>query len=245
MKRSLLIGTLLVSMISSMTACIEDPGVSDSQVLYRWDPVGQPSSAERGAIMINEIGWAGSVDDAGNRDRDDVFIEILNKHPRPVNFSGWRLNFDGDYKYSLRIPATEIIVPPNGYFVIASKEEGAFGEVADIIMEDLKLGDKANYIQMKDNDRRLIESAGSRDARVFAGGYDLVTTRSMERAQVLFGNRGNLDRSWHHNIEDAREDFDPSSRTYIREGFRRYTLASPGRANSADYSGTTSSGGFE
>lgn len=244
MKGKILYITLALSLVVALVACVEDPGFSDSQVLYRWDPDGQPSSAERGAIKINEIAWAGSVNDDGTRDRDDVFIEILNKHPRNVNLTGWRLNFDGDYSYSLRIPPVDP-VGPNGYFVIAAKADGAFGDVADVIMEELKLGERAVYIELRDNDNRLIESGGSRTERPFAGAYDTVTTRSMERAQVLFGNRGNEDRSWHHNIDDARANFDADSRTYIREGWRRFTMASPGRANSSDYAGATSSGGFE
>lgn len=228
-----------------MTGCLEDPGTSDEQPLYRWDSDDQPSSAERGAIYVNEINWAGSVADDGTYDADDVFIELVNKHPRPVNLSGWRLILGGDYEKSLRIPAVEEPTGTNEYFVIAAKADGAFGDIADVIMEDLQLGKRSVRITLRDNDRRLIEGGGSDTDRPFAGGYDLVTVRSMERAQVLFGNRGNLDRSWHANIDDAQEDWDPESRETIREGWRQYTLASPGQANSADYSGSTSSGGFE
>ena len=245
MKRAKITWMTLAAVLLMVGGCLEDPGFSDEQPLYRWDPDGQASSAERGTIMINEIGWAGSIDDQGNHDPDDVFIELLNKHPRNVNLSGWRLNFRGDYEKSLRIPHMNEPVPPNGYLVIAAKADGAFGEVADVILEDLQLGQRAVFIELRDSDQRLIESAGSRTERPYAGSYDLVTTRSMERAQVLFGNRGNENRSWHHNIDDARDGFDPERRTYIREGWRRYTLASPGRANSSDYAGATSSGGFE
>ncbi len=228
-----------------LPGCIDDPGTSDEQPLYRWDPDGQASSAERGSIYINEIMWAGSVADDGTYDADDVFIELVNKHPRPVNLTGWRLILDGDYQKSLRIPQVDDPVMPNDYFVIAAKADGAFGEVADVIMEDLQLGKRAVQITLRDNDRRLIEGGGSSHERPFAGGYDLVTARSMERSQVLFGNRGNQDRSWHSNIDDAREGSEPDDRQNIREGWRRYTLASPGQANSADYSGSTTSGTFE
>lgn len=219
-----------------------DPGFPDAQQLYRWGDPTQPSSAERGAILINEIGFAGSVSDNGVYDPEDVFIEILNKHPRPVNFSGWRLNMRGDYPRSYRIPAMDFRVAPNDYLVIARKRDGAFGDVADVFIEDLELGKKYLYIELRDHDNRLIESAGSTRDKVFSGGYDLVTTRSMERTQVLFGNRGGESRNWHANIDDARQS---ESSEKIREGWRRFTWASPGAANSEDYAGSTSSGTFE
>ena len=240
-KVAVLLGILVAL---SMTACLDDPGVSSEQPLYRWDQGdGTVTSAERGAIYINEIGWAGSLSDDGVYDPDDVFIELWNKHPRPVNFSGWRLTISGDYQLSFRLPAMDFAVPTNGYLVIAAKADGAYGESADVILEGLKLGKRAVYIELRDHDQRLIESAGSRYDQPFAGGYDLVTVRSMERTQVLFGNRGNQDRNWTSNIDDAAAS--PAVRRGVREGFRQGTLASPGEANSADYSGATTSGTFE
>lgn len=240
-KLAILLGALLAL---SMVACLDDPGTSSEQPLYRWDQGdGSVTSAERGAVYVNELGWAGSLSDDGVYDPDDVFIELWNKHPRPVNFSGWRLNIDGDYRSSFRIPAMDYSIPTNGYLVIAAKADGAFGESADVILEGLKLGKRAVYIELRDNDQRLIESAGSRYDQPFSGGYDLVTVRSMERTQILFGNRGNQDRNWHANIDDAASN--PTTRRGVREGFRVGTLASPGEANSADYSGATTSGTFE
>ena len=220
-----------------------DPGASDEQVLYRWDQETGPSSSERGSVRISEVNWAGSVDDDGNYDPDDVFIELRNQYHRPYNISGWRVYLDGDYQQSFRLPQIDEPLQPNQYFVIAAKEDGAFGDIADVVDDRLKLGKRAVYITLRDADRRLIESAGSRTEPPFAGGYDLVTVRSMERAQVLFHNIGSADRSWHANTDDLNNA--PEGRRNIREGWQRYTLASPGQANSADYSGSTAGGGFE
>lgn len=242
-KKSALVS--LMALVGAISAgCIDDPGTSDQQPLYRWERDNTPSSAERGNVLINEIGWAGSVSDEGVYDKEDVFIELMNKHPRPINLSGWQLEFGGDYEYSLRLPQMDKLVYPNEFFVIAAKKDGAFGESADLILEDLKLGSRAVYITLTDNDRRLMESAGSRQDFPFAGGYDLVTVRSMERSQVLFGNRGNEDRSWHSNIDDASAS-GSAVRRGIAQGWRKFTLASPGEPNSADYAGATTSGTFE
>src|SRR5690554_321221 len=127
---SLAIATGFVFGGGALAGCdTSDPGFPDAQQLYRWTDPGNPSSAERGAILINEIGYAGSVSDEGVYDPDDVFLEILNKHPRPVNFSGWRLNLRGDYERSYRIPAMDFEVGANEYLVIAAKRDGAFAEV--------------------------------------------------------------------------------------------------------------------
>ncbi len=234
--------TLLVVMLAGLglAACNEvDPGNSAEHPLIRWgNEEGEPSSSERGNVMINEINFAGSVKDDGTYDPDDIFIEILNKQPRSINISGWRLNVGGDFEESFRIPKHEKHIAPNAYLVIAKKRDGAFADIADIFMEDLQLGKRAVYLDLRDFDSRLMESGGHKKLPVFSGGYDLVTTRSMERVQVLFGNRGESSRNWHAYSDDV-------GFPTISEGYRKYTLASPGAANSADYSGSTTSGTFE
>lgn len=230
--------------------CNDDPGHSDEQVLYRWDTDDAPTSAERGTLHISEINWAGSVDDDGNYDPDDVFIEIRNEYHRPVNLTGWRIYLDGDYQQSFRLPELEEPVNPNDHLVIAAKDDGAFQNVADVFDERLKLGKRAVRVELRDADRRLVEPAGSAVDRPFAGGYDGVTVRSMERTQSLFDNIGSQDRSWHANTDDVdREHFEGEElvdgRENIAEGWRENTLASPGKPNSGDYAGATAGGQFE
>ena len=189
-------------------------------------------------MLINEIHFGGSVSDRGVHDADDVFIELLNKHPRPINVSGWRIEVDGDFNASYRIPEVDTPITPNGYFVIARKNDGAFADIADVFIDNLDLGHKMVQVELRDRDRRLMEDGGSTSERVFTGGFDGVTARSMERVSLIFGNRGSSSRNWHAYSDD------PGFST-ISEGYRQYTLASPGAANSPDYSGNASSGGFE
>ena len=218
-----------------------DPGLSEQTPLYRSpNPKSSedagPTSGERGSVQITEINWAGSVTDDGTHDWDDVFIEFQNKSERTLNMTGWRLKVRGDHDDTFRIPE----VPPistNEYLVIAHKKDGAFGEVADGFIEDLDLGRKFLKLELQDADERLMGSAGSEHRKVFTGGWDTVTVRSMERVQLLFTNSGTSSRSWHaYSSNEGLET--------IAEGYRKHTLASPGRANSTDYSGSTSSGNF-
>ncbi len=233
MRRLLTIGAAL----TALSACSNpDPGTGDVTPLYRNVVDGEPSSGERGSMMINEVHWAGSVSDEGVYDADDIFIELMNKHPRPINVSGWRIEVDGDFNAGYRIPAVDYAIPPNGYFVVARKDDGAFAEIADVFIPNLELGKKEVKVELRDNDRRLMEDAGSTVERVFTGGYDGVTARSMERGQLIFGNRGSNSRNWHAYSDETG---------LVAEGWREYTLASPGAANSRDYSGNASSGNFE
>lgn len=232
MRKSLLVASLLIM------GCNSDPGNSELTPLYRTIDGFAPTQGERGSIIINEINFAGSVSDSGTYDADDVFIELRNKLSRPVNISGWRLEVDGDFPGAYRIPPHESLIYPNEFFVIARKPDGAFGDVADVFIEDLELGRKYVEISMRDIDRVRIDDVGSTEARVFAGGYDTVSVRSMERVNLIFGNRGGNQRNWHAYSDNEGTD-------QIKEGFRELTLATPGEANSQDYSGNASSGNFE
>lgn len=220
-----------------------DPGIPDSQPVYRWQQDGECSSGERGNMLINEINFAGSVSDDGTFDADDIFIELWNRHPRPINVSNWRLEVFGDTEgyvpdRGYQIPVVKDPIQSNGYFVIAKKRDGAFKDVANVFIEDLELGKQVFELEMRDCDQKLMESAGSRDVPVFTGGYDLVSVRSMERAQLIFSNGGGSAINWHAYSDNTA----PPA---IAEGYRQHTLATPGEANSPDYSGASAAGNFE
>lgn len=221
-----------------LSAGCEHPGDSDQTSLYRWQQDGAPSTGERGNMLITEINFAGSVTDEGVHDRDDIFIELQNKNPRPINISGWHIEVRGDVHRYYRLPTIEEPINPNDYFVIAKKDDGAFQDAADLIIEDLELGTRRVWVGLRDYDKRIMEDGGSRDQDVFAGGFDTVAARSMERVELIFGNTGGSPRNWHAYSENT-------GFPTIAEGWRKYTLASPGAANSADYSGAVTTGSFE
>ncbi|RME51611.1 MAG: hypothetical protein D6795_08045 [Deltaproteobacteria bacterium] len=214
-----------------------DPGEIPFSVLGYGGGEGPGSNAERGSVLITEVGWAGSLDDAGNYHPEDVFIELQNKGFRPVNMSRWEILLTGARERTWLIPESDREVFPNEYIVIASTQTRAFPD-ADFLLPDFTIPKSHWEITIRDKDRRLIEPVGNIDGPPFAGGYDLVTVRSMERSQVIFGNFGTLQRNWHYFTENV-------GRGKIAEGFRKFTLGSPGEANSRDYSGSSSSGNFE
>jgi hypothetical protein len=230
---------LAMAIVALLAGCIAEPPPNDRSVGYRSVEEGEPSSGERGNMTLNEMNFAGSVKDDGTYDPDDVFIELWNRHPRPINISRWHVIVEGDVIRTLRLPTITDPIPPNGFFVIAAKADGAFGASADLIVPELQLGKGYNYIEIRDNDLRLMENAGSLGERVFAGGYDLVRARSMERNQVIFANIGSNGRNWH--AYSMSETYKPT----VAEGYQKYTMASPGVANSPDYSGFSSGGSVD
>lgn len=209
---------------------------------YRSLEDGEPSSGERGNMMITEINFAGSVSDDGTYDPDDVFVEVRNTHPRPINISGWHLILEGDIIRTIRLPQIQEAISPNEFFVIGAKKTGALKNLGSsykgLIAPDMELGKRYVKVELRDNDLRLIESAGHDGLVVFAGGYDTQTVRSMERVQLIFGNQGGNSRNWHAYSDDI-------GFATVGDGYRQNTLASPGIANSEDYSGSAAAGNFE
>lgn len=261
---------LAALLLTSLCGCerAPDSGI-EREVGYRSGTVddGYLSNGERGNVQVNEIMWAGSVRGDGlDRvwDPDDVFIELQNKHPRPIYLHRWQITVevghaldgldetsrDDRSRITYVIPRRESRQPvqPNEFVVIAAKRDGAFE--ADYYIEGLKLPRTHFQITLQDIDNRLIDGGGDARKPAFAGAFDRVTARSMERIQLIFNNRGNRDASWHtYSLNDFDTDergaLHAGLRDRIREEWRPLTFATPGRPNSPDYSGFISSGSFE
>jgi hypothetical protein len=219
------------------------------------------SNGERGNLEVTEIFFAGSVTDDGVHDPDDIFIEFRNGHPRPVYLTDWQLIVqtgtgdqvrDAEYRRTERprktyaFPERENGQPvyTNEYVVMAVKRDGAFRD-ADFYLEDLTIPKGRFSITIRDIDDRLINGAGDHTEDVVAGGYDLVTSRSMERVQLLFSNNGARNSSWHAYSYNAWDAEHAERSSGVGEGYREHTFASPGKAATPDYSGNASAGNYE
>ncbi|MCA9538632.1 MAG: hypothetical protein KC620_07070 [Myxococcales bacterium] len=261
----------LVLLPALLLACATEPepDVRGQAVDYRRGIAADDyrSSGERGNVTITEVMWAGSVKGTGRdrvHDPDDVFIELQNKHPRPIHLTGWQISIEAGYfldgiseppsgnraRHTYIIPLRESRQPvqQNEFVVIARKRDGAFD--ADYYIDDLALPDGPFEIVLTDIDNRLIESAGDARKPAFAGAWDRITARSMERVQIIFNNRGDRDAAWHtyslNDFDDGeRLALHTTLRARVREAWRPLTGATPGMPNSPDYSGYISSGSFE
>lgn len=224
-----------------LLACNPDPGEVTSGVTYRAGTEG-PTSGERGNIQVTEIGWAGSSD--GDRyDPTDVFVEFRNIGSLPVNMSGWRVSIGGGVTRDVVLPDTNVIIGVGERKFAAAKSTGCFPEpdwIAPLLA--FPQGGDPVYIKMLDADERLIDNAGNRDMPAFAGGFDGVRVRSMERMELMFGGEAGDPQIWHFYTP---AEVDVPNNDKIAEACRSHTLASPGRANSPDYSGSIASGSLE
>lgn len=203
------------------------------------------TSGERGNVKITEVMWSGSVTDDGVRDQTDVFIEIKNEGALPVNIEGWQLDIDGAMQLTWIIPEGNTQISVGDRIIIAAKDDRCFPD-ADVILPELRLPDGDPFrLTLRDADERLIEPIGSRTDPVFAGGYDLVRSRSMERIEMMFGGYGTEAQTWHYYTPLRDEEEDLPNNDLVADGCRLGTLASPGRANSPDYSGAFAAGNLE
>ncbi len=260
-----LILTVSASLVLCQVACNQelDPDSRGQSVGYRRGigPDEYLSNGERGNLEVTEILWSGSVTDSGEHDPEDIFIEFRNGHPRPIYLTGWQLIVqsgtgdqirDAEYHRTER-PAKSYTFPvrengqpvyTNEYVVLAVKRDGAFPN-ADFYLEDLKLPRGRFSITIRDIDDRLINGAGDHTEDVFAGGYDLVTSRSMERVQLLFSNNGARNASWHAYSYNPWDEEHAERSSGVGDGYREHTFASPGQAATPDYSGNSSAGNYE
>jgi hypothetical protein len=225
-----------------VTGCNPDPGEADQQVTYRdgLDPSG--NSGERGTVRVSELLWSGSVTDDGTWDPDDQFIELRNEGNRPVLLSGWQLKVRGGVEATWPLPDLDETLDPGQHMFIAAKDTGCFPN-PNLVLPGMRLpqGDPIS-VTLQDLDEHLIDSAGSYEDPPYAGGYDWVVSRSMEKIEIMFGGKGQAPESWHFY---TRTEVEVPNNDRVAEDCRNKTLASPGRPNSPDYSGAYATGAFE
>ncbi len=241
MRRPLLFTLLFTLPLSP--ACDGDPSKeADEGVTYRDGSEGGPTSGERGSVKITEVLWSGAVRGDSDRDQRDIFIEIRNESARGINLSGWRLDIEGPAANTLRIPDNDVVLETGEHLIIAATNARCFPD-AEIVMPELRLPDGDPFsITLMDADERLIEGVGNAEALPFAGGWDYVHSRSMERVELMFGGEGFFPQAWHFYTPAA---VDVPNNDRIAPDCAAHTLASPGRPNSPDYSGAYASGSLE
>ncbi|MBA2321599.1 MAG: hypothetical protein H0V89_10630 [Deltaproteobacteria bacterium] len=218
------------------------PEPSSQGVVFRDGDEEGPNSGERGSVKISEVLWSGSVTDGDAWDLADVFVEIRNEGNRPLDVSDWQIVVEGSVTTTSVIPTSEREIGVGEHWFFAAKTTGCFPE-PDGVLPDLRFsGGDPFQITLLDADDRLIEPIGSTLVPPFAGGYDLVESRSMERVELMFGGEGTSSNTWHYY---TRADVEIPNDDRVADTCRVRTLASPGRPNSPDYSGATASGSLE
>ncbi len=225
-----------------LTGCNPTPDPMVEDVAYRdgLEP-GAPNSGERGSVRISEVLWSGSV--RGDKwDPTDVFVELRNESARPVNISGWQLALSGVRAVTWIVPQSDREIDVGEHVFLAAKSSGCFPDPDYVVPQMAFVYGDPFELTLLDADERLMEPVGDEGSAPFAGGWDGDTSRSMERAELMFGADGTFPHVWHHWTDYA---VDVPNDDRILEECRGRTGASPGRPNSPDYSGAFASGNFE
>jgi hypothetical protein len=128
-----------------------------------------PASYTQGAILINEVAWAGTLASAS-----DEWIELLNPGETTIMLDGWRIHDDGDLAIALAG-----MIKPHGYYLL---ERGDDQTIADIPADLTYIGSLSNSgdrLQLLDPVGALIDSANIQGGSWPAGNHKQHT--SMER----------------------------------------------------------------
>ncbi len=181
-------------------------------------------NAEWQDVWINEINWAGSINNIGVPDYSDKFVELRNNTDNTIDISGWQLvgttAVSKYYRILMYIYPKGTKIEPNGYHVLFFSTNSAFNYENSNIDEWLYLHHPydQNYVflMLKDKDNRVIDRAGSSTQTPFAGEQSVAGNfASMYRV----GEDGILPSSW-----NTTSMFNAN----VRSAYRLSTLATPG-----------------
>ncbi len=199
-----------------------------------------------GAVVINEINWAGSYSNASTTDSNDEFLELYNTTASPINISSWKFacTTDGGTTVSsyLQMPSGAVI-PAGGYFTVAAKNTGAFPNatyytsqlsIANSSWECKLTNGKAaasTYAGQAGLTGDVIDMAGD-NATAFDNSGNILGTndalakirRSMERKFPV--TAGNSLGSWQSNVNSVTQNVGIDSQ------FNQKTFGTPGGATS-------------
>lgn len=138
---------------------------------FVWISVGSVNSVFASSypdVVINEIAWAGSVDNS-----NDEWIELYNNTSEKIDLSGWYIEDDGSTVY-------EIIdgeIEGHGYFLIEDREE-AVDISADAVI-GLSFANSGDGLILKNVDGSSIDIVNEDGGEWFSGDSD--NKSSMER----------------------------------------------------------------
>lgn len=126
-----------------------------------------------GAVVINEIAWAGSAASA-----NDEWIELYNPGATAVDLSGWKIRDDGADAYTFVAGAS---IAAGGYFLIEDSENSISNITADAIY-NMSLANTGDTIQIVDGSDALIDTVNGSGGAWYFGSS--TTFASMERIAV-------------------------------------------------------------
>jgi hypothetical protein len=186
-------------------------------VVFLLSGVAGVQAADGTSVVINEIGWMGTVGGGLN----DEWIELHNPAALPVYMNNWMIedeSYGEDNNYIVGIKGT---VPAGGYFLIESAEACIKDLRADFLCPLMSLSDLGEKLTLKNENRRVVDVAGRTKSAWFAGKKSK-QKYSMERTDPLSSGRD--PDNWHDNNGVERNGLDKKG---------NMLNGTPGRKNSS------------
>ncbi|MCC6643341.1 lamin tail domain-containing protein [Candidatus Peregrinibacteria bacterium] len=134
-------------------------------------------AAAPGAVVINEVAWAGSPVSA-----NDEWLELYNPGAGPVDLAGWKIRDDGVDAFTFPAGSN---VAGGGYFLIEDSENAVPGIAADAIY-NMSLANSGDTIQLIDSNGVVIDTVNGSGGAWYAGSSSNFS--SMERIAANGGD---------------------------------------------------------
>ncbi len=128
-----------------------------------------PASFSPGAVLINEVAWAGTTASAS-----DEWIELFNPGESVLSLDGWMLSDEGDLTISL-----SGIIAPNGYFLLERSDDQTIADIPADLIYNGSLTNGGETLRLTDPHGTLIDSANIHGGPWPAGDHS--AHASMER----------------------------------------------------------------
>jgi hypothetical protein len=109
----------------------------------------QPASYTPGAIMINEVAWAGTLASAS-----DEWIELFNPGETAISVDSWSLHDDGDLTIALNG-----VIAPHGYYLLERSDDQTIADIPSDLLYSGSLSNNGDRLQLLDPTGTLIDSA--------------------------------------------------------------------------------------
>jgi hypothetical protein len=146
-------------------------------------------AATSGQVVINEIAWAGSLDNS-----NDEWIELYNTTNSAISLENWTIEDDTTTVYQI----TGGSIPSHGYFLIESSETAVMSQMADQIAS-LSFANTGDSLVLKDASGNTIDTVNGTGGMWYAG-YN-TSKATMERIDPLV-TTDNGD-NWADNIDSS------------------------------------------
>jgi len=116
-------------------------------------------AAGSGAVVINEVAWAGSLDSA-----NDEWIELYNPGSLPVDLTGWKIVDD----QGAQVYALAGTISAGGYYLIEDSEMVVQPAIANLLT-NLSLSNAGDSLVLTDSTGQVIDAVNSSGGMWFAG----------------------------------------------------------------------------